>query len=163
LTAALEDIASGDFSVWRIAASVTQPVFQGGRLRANLAQTHAVSDQILAEYALALLNAFGEVESSLIAEELLTRRVAVTAEAAKQSEAARVLAEREYNAGLTDYITVLETQRRELNSRSELLTVRRERLDARVNLYLALGGGFDLHEEWKQFLETQKESEENGE
>jgi NodT family efflux transporter outer membrane factor (OMF) lipoprotein len=163
LTAALEDIASGDFSVWRIAASVTQPIFQGGRLRANLAQSHAVSDQVLAEYALALLGAFGEVESSLVAEKLLTRRVDVTGEAARQSEAARELAEREYNAGLIDYITVLETQRRELNARSELLTVRRERLDARVNLYLALGGGFDLNEEWKEFLHTINESEETGE
>ncbi len=163
LAGELESIVKGDFSVWRIAANVTQPIFQGGRLRANLAQSHAVSDQILAEYALALLTAFGEVESSLTAEEILTRRVAVTKEAAEQSEAARVLAEREYNAGLADYITVLETQRRELNSRSELLTVRRQRLDARVNLHLALGGGFDLNKEWKQFLETQNESEETGE
>jgi outer membrane protein TolC len=122
-----------------------------------------VSDQVLAEYALALLGAFGEVESSLVAEKLLTRRVDVTGEAARQSEAARELAEREYNAGLIDYITVLETQRRELNARSELLTVRRERLDARVNLYLALGGGFDLNEEWKEFLHTINESEETGE
>ncbi len=165
LTQALGDLVSGDFGVWSIAAGVTQPIFQGGRLLANLSQSEAVSDQALAAYALTLLNAFGEVESALVAEGLLTRRVASTADAAEQSEAARVLAERQYSAGIVDYITVLETQRRELNAQSELLSVRRQRLDVRVNLHLALGGGFNLTEEWKDFLNTQmtEETEDTGE
>jgi outer membrane protein TolC len=112
-----------------------------------------------------LLSAFGEVESALVAEELLTKRVVSTAGAAEQSEAARELAELQYRAGIVDYITVLETQRRELDAQSELLSVRRERLDARVNLHLALGGGFDLTEEWEHFLDTQstEETEDTGE
>ncbi|MCK4776198.1 MAG: efflux transporter outer membrane subunit, partial [Candidatus Krumholzibacteria bacterium] len=119
LTQQIEDIASGDFSVWNIAAGITQPIFQGGRLRANLARSHSVSDQALAGYAGALLRAFGEVESAIVAEESLRWRVRYTAEAARQSEAARQVAERQYQAGLVDYITVLETQRRSLNSQSE--------------------------------------------
>ena len=154
LTQELADIASGDFSVWSVAAGLTQPLFQGGRLKASLNQSHAFADQSLADYALALLNAFREVESALFAEEALRRREAALTRAIEQSEAARELAEREYNSGLTAYVTVLETQRRELASRSELLTVRRERLDARVNLHLALGGGFDITEQWTDFLEA---------
>jgi multidrug efflux system outer membrane protein len=168
LTQQIGDIANGDFSVWNIAAGITQPIFQGGRLRADLARSHAVSDQALAGYAGALLRAFGEVESAIVAEERLRWRVQYTAEAARQSEGARQVAERQYQAGLVDYITVLETQRRSLNSQSELITVRRERLDARVNLHMALGGGFDLEDEWTQFLVTKTtdeiiESEASGE
>ncbi|UCH82686.1 MAG: efflux transporter outer membrane subunit, partial [Candidatus Latescibacterota bacterium] len=161
LTEQLQDLVDGDFSVWSIAAGLTQPIFQGGRLLANLDQTEAASDQVLAQYALSLLNAFGEVESSIVAEELIARREANTADAAEQSAAARMLAERQYAAGIVDYITVLETQRRDLNSQSELLVVRRERLDARVNLHLALGGGFDLNTEWKQFLDKYAEEDQD--
>jgi NodT family efflux transporter outer membrane factor (OMF) lipoprotein len=159
LSEELTDLVKGDFSVWSIAAGITQPIFQGGRLRANLAQSHAISDQALAAYASALLNAFGEVESALFAEGALARREASVAEAAEQAQAARRLAEREYNFGLVDYITVLEAQRRAFTFQSELLSVRRERLDARVNLHLALGGGFGLTKQWREFLDTQGEVE----
>jgi outer membrane protein, multidrug efflux system len=159
LTKQIGDIVDGNFSVWSIAAGLTQPIFQGGRLRADLARSRAVSDQALAGYAGVLLRAFGEVESAIVAEERLKWRVQYTAEAARQSEGARLVAERQYQAGLVDYITVLETQRRSLNSQSELITVRRERLEARVTLHMALGGGFDLENEWAQFLVTRSADE----
>lgn len=159
LSEQVEDLVSGDFSVWSIAAGLTQPIFQGGRLRANLAQSHAVADQALAVYAVALLNAFGEVESAIVAEARLARRVTFTQESADQAVAAQELAERQYEAGLVDYITVLESQRRALNALSELITVKRERLDVRVNLHLALGGGFDLENEWTQFLMAKSEQD----
>jgi NodT family efflux transporter outer membrane factor (OMF) lipoprotein len=155
LSQQLEDLVDGDFSVWSIAAGVTQPIFQGGRLRANLALSHSVSDQALAEYASALLRAFGETESAFVAERVLANRETHSVEAAEQALAARRVAERQYQTGLIDYITVLETQRGALNSQSELISVRRQRLDARVNLYLALGGGFELNENWTSFMEQQ--------
>jgi NodT family efflux transporter outer membrane factor (OMF) lipoprotein len=160
LSTQVEDLVKGDFSVWSIAAGLTQPIFQGGRLRANLSQSHAVADQALAGYALSLLRAFGEVESAIVSEYRLTRRVEYTQEAADQSVAAQTLAERQYAAGLVDYITVLETQRRALNSASELITVKRERLDARINLHVALGGGFELEEQWTEFLVAKSEESE---
>ncbi len=152
LSGQINDLVKGDFSVWSLAAGLTQPIFQGGRLRANLAQSHAVADQALAGYAISLLRAFGEVEMMIVAEQRLAKRVAYTQEAADQSVAAQALAERQYSVGLTEYITVLETQRRALNSVSELITVKRERLEARINLHVALGGGFDLEDQWEQFL-----------
>jgi multidrug efflux system outer membrane protein len=152
LSEQIDDLVKGDFSVWSLAAGLTQPIFQGGRLRANLAQSHAVADQALAGYALSLLRAFGEVEMMIVAEQRLAKRVVYTQEAADQSVAAQDLAERQYSAGLAEYILVLETQRRALNSVSELITVRRERLEARINLHVALGGGFDLEDQWEQFL-----------
>lgn len=151
----LEDLTDLDFGVWSIAAGLVQPIFQGGRLRANLAGSHAASDLALVAYVQSLLRAFGEVELALVAEESLAKQETSLAEAARQAEAARVLADREYNAGLTDYINVLETQRQALNRRSELLSVRRQRLEARINLHLALGGGFDVARDWSQFLSAE--------
>ncbi|HEU4364196.1 MAG TPA: efflux transporter outer membrane subunit [Candidatus Krumholzibacteria bacterium] len=148
----LEDLVDLDFGVWSIAAGLAQPIFQGGRLRANLAQSHARADQSLAAYVQALLLAFGEVEQALTAETLLAERERHVAEAARQSRAAYRLAQREYEAGLADYISVLETQRSAIATSSELIAVQRERLDARINLHLALGGGFDIESEWNRFL-----------
>jgi len=161
LTGELENLVDGDFGVWSIAAGLTQPIFQGGRLQANFAQSKAAADQALADYAQSLLRAFGEVESALYAESVLERRQAHLSNAAEQSRAARELAERQYNAGIIDYINVLETQRRDLAAQSELLVVRRQRLEARVNLHLALGGGFDLGRQWQEFLvfQTPKSTE----
>lgn len=149
----LQDLTNLDFGVWSIAARLTQPIFQGGRLRANLAASNAAADQSLVAYVQSLLRAFGEVELALVAERTLDERVINLADAAEQSDAARDLARRQYDAGLVDYITVLETQRQSLAAQSQLLTARRQRLDARVNLYLALGGGFDMDGDWTTFLE----------
>jgi NodT family efflux transporter outer membrane factor (OMF) lipoprotein len=158
----LKDLVSGDFSVWSIAAGLTQPIFQGGRLIANLSQSHAVSDQLLADYALSLLNAFGEVEASLFREQSLTKQEISLKKATDQSIAAQELAEQQYTEGIVDYITVLETQRRSFTAQIEHLNVRRTRLDARINLHLALGGGFDISKEWMEFLESQNQLETEG-
>jgi outer membrane protein TolC len=63
-------------------------------------------------------------------------------ESSRQAAAARQLAEQRYVAGLEDYITVLESQRREFTAEAAALAVRRQRLGNRVDLYLALGGGY---------------------
>ena len=136
----------GNFSVWNIVGNILQPLFQGGRLRANVDLTKAQSDIALARYGLTALNAFAEVESALTNEQYLSERQADLEIATEQSLAARQLAEDQYARGLTDFITMLESQRSAYDSESNLLSVRRERLDARIDLYLALGGGFDYRE-----------------
>jgi multidrug efflux system outer membrane protein len=157
----LKDLVNLDFGVWSLAAGLVQPIFQGGRLRANLGQSHARADQSLAAYVQALLRAFGEVESALTDERLLAEREQHVAEAARHSRSAYRLAQREYEAGLIDYISVLETQRSAIESSSELIAVQHARIDARINLHLALGGGFDIESEWNDFL-TQVSSQDGG-
>ncbi len=143
----LADLLDNDFSVWSVAGNLLQPLFQGGRLRAGVDLAAAGVKQAAAAYASRLLQAFAEVESALAAEQLLARREHQQAIAAEQSVAARQLAEDRYHAGLEPYVTVLEAQRRGLVAESLLLAIRRQRLDARVNLHLALGGGFVAGEE----------------
>ncbi len=138
----LGDLLSGDFSVWNLFGNVVQPLFQGGRLRAGVSLAESESQRALARYAQSVLLAFAEVESALSAEGFLSRRQDALEAATEQAVSARRLAEERYLSGLADLITLLESQRRAYDAESRLLTVRRLRLDARIDLHLALGGGF---------------------
>lgn len=138
----LGDLLKGDFSVWSIAGNILQPIFQGGRLRANVKLAKSQADIALLNYQQTALNAFAEVENSLANERYLNQRQTSLEEATHQALAARDLAETQYGRGLIDFITMLETQRSAFETERQLLTVRRQRLEARIDLYLALGGGF---------------------
>ncbi len=96
----------------------------------------------MAGFAEQALRAYGEVESALMAETYLRDRENALREASEQAVAARELAENRYTRGVSDVITLLGSQRRAFDAEGQYLTVRRQRLDARVDLYLALGGGF---------------------
>jgi len=91
------------------------------------------------------LRAYAEVESALAAEHYLAEQELHLAQAAKQLVAARRLAIERYRSGVGIYLVVLESQSRALIAESELLAIRRQRLDNRVELHLALGGGFESH------------------
>ncbi len=141
-SANLSNLLSGDFIVWSFAGNLLQPLFQGGRLRAGIKLAEANQEQALAGFAEQALRAYGEVESALMAETYLRDRENALREASEQAVAARELAENRYTRGVSDVITLLGSQRRAFEAEGQYLTVRRQRLDARVDLYLALGGGF---------------------
>ncbi|MEE2636008.1 MAG: efflux transporter outer membrane subunit [Acidobacteriota bacterium] len=143
-TSALTDLIDGNFGVWSLLSNVLQPIFQGGRLRANIDRAEARAAEELALYANTALVAFSEVETALAAEAFLAERERYLQISAEQSRAAETLADDRYRSGLDNYITVLESQRLALQTESDLITARRQRLENRVDLYLALGGGFGL-------------------
>lgn len=139
----LTDLVDGNFSVWSLAGNLVAPLFQGGRLRAGVDLAAAGIDENLAGYIGSALRAYSEVESTLAAEEFLAERVSALEKATEQSRAATKLAFDRYRNGLEGYITVLDSQRRTFEAESAWIAGRRERLDNRVDLYLALGGGFN--------------------
>ena len=141
-SAELENLVDGDFSVWSLVGGITQPLFQGGRLQAGAERTKANREAELAAYASSALQAFREVETTLAAEKTLRREEEALERAEEESKAAEDLAWEEYQAGLTDIITVLESQRRSFSAQRDLLTTRNFRLQNRINLHLALGGSF---------------------
>jgi NodT family efflux transporter outer membrane factor (OMF) lipoprotein len=145
-TSALTDLIDGDFGIWSLVGNLLQPIFQGGRLRAGVDRAEARAAEELATYANTALLAFSEVETALAAEEFLAERERHLETSVEQSRAAEDLAEDRYRTGLDDYITVLESQRLALQAEGDLIAARRERLENRVDLYLALGGGFDTLE-----------------
>lgn len=138
----LGNIVDADYSVWSLVGGLTQPLFQGGRLKANLERSRAEAVRVYLAYSKTILTAFQEVENTLAGEKYLVSREKDLREAAFQSEGAQRLAEDEYAAGLTEIITVLESQRRALNAKIEFLSIREQRLRNRVDLHLALGGDF---------------------
>ncbi|WP_309396491.1 efflux transporter outer membrane subunit [Cerasicoccus maritimus] len=139
----LSNLLDSSFSVWTLAGNALQPIFQGMRLSAAVDRAKAVAQQSLANYGQTALDAFAEVEIALASEEFLDARVANLDESATQSIAAEDAAWEQYSRGLTDIITVLESQRRTFESRTALISARTNRLVNRVNLYLSLGGDFD--------------------
>ncbi|WP_309387560.1 TolC family protein [Cerasicoccus frondis] len=142
-SSSLSNLLDSSFSVWTLAGNALQPIFQGMRLSAAVDRAKAVAQQSLANYGQTALNAFGEVEIALASEQFLNARVANLDESATQSIAAEDAAWEQYSRGLTDIITVLESQRRTFESRTALISAHTNLLVNRVNLYLALGGDFD--------------------
>ena len=137
------DILNPDYLIWSVAGSIVQPIFNGGRLRAQVELQDALASQAASNWASAVLKAFQEVETALDSEGYLADQEKALAEAARQSGAALNLAQKQYEEGLIAFVTVLESQRRSLDSESSLIAIRRQRLDARVDLHLALGGGLE--------------------
>jgi outer membrane protein TolC len=127
----------------RLAANLAQPIFQGGRLIAGIKLSDANSRQALASYSQAVLVAFQEVETFLAWDDYLRDEEIALRKSSKESAAAEDLAWQQYQRGLANIITVLESQRRAFNARSSLIRVMNDRLQNRLNLYLALGGDFN--------------------
>ena len=142
-TDGLRALIDGNFGVWSLVGNIVAPLWQGGRLRAQVSRADARGAEALANYATAALSAYAEVETALAAEEFLAERERHLNESVEQARAAERLAQERYRSGLETYITVLDSQRSAVNAEAELIVARRIRLENRVDLYLALGGGFE--------------------
>ena len=136
----LGNLLDDGFDVWSLVGNLTAPVFQGGRLRANVDLSDARKAEALAGYQATVLTAFREVESSLSGEEFLLAQLEAARLSAEESTGAQQLAEERYERGLADIITVLESQRRAFTSRSAVIAIQNQLLQNRLSLYLALGG-----------------------
>lgn len=141
-TAEIGDLLDEDFLVWNLASNVLQPIFEGGRLRAEVARNDAVVEEAVATFQQTVLTAFTEVESALAAERHAIERVAALRELSAQQSAALGLAEARYRRGLIDFLTVADSQRAALDAESQWLDARRAMVDVRIDLHLSLGGAF---------------------
>ncbi len=128
---------------WRLGASLLAPLFDGGQRRAQVEVSTADQEQALAQYGQAALQAFGEVETHLDLGGVLNRRQAELEVAAENAKEAYRIAELRYKEGESDLLDVLTVQQRVFAADSNLVSVRRQLLDQRVNLHLALGGAWD--------------------
>jgi len=150
LTASVDDISSDlfvlqdrDNPVWSAGASLLQPVFNAGALQTQVRIRTAEQKQAIAEYGQIGARAFAEVEDALSAEFAANRRVAVLARAVAENQTALEFGQQRFKVGAGDLRAVSQQQLAVFGTTSALLRVQSERLVQRVNLYLALGGGFD--------------------
>lgn len=132
--------------VWTQALSISQPIFQGGRLRAQLDRNEALERQAVADYTQTVLIAFSEVEDTLSEQDSFARDYEALEVAAVESIAAEELAWERYEAGLANITTALDADRRSINAQRALIQVTNRRIQSRINLYLALGGGLTFDE-----------------
>lgn len=138
-----KDLLDPKALVWDIAGRMSQAIFQGGRLKARVELSKAQREEIAARYAEVALRAFREVETALAAETYYREQQHKLEASVEQANIAESLAQSQFEKGIVDIITVLESQRRAFDARSNLLRVTNERLQNRVDLYLALGGDFN--------------------
>jgi multidrug efflux system outer membrane protein len=133
---------TGKSAIWSAGLGLLQPLFTGGSLTARLDFSKAQQQEVLGNYVKVVRNAFGEVSDALVSvsqtletERYLTEQVAA---ATKAQELATV----RYEAGYVDYLNVLEAQRVQNEANLAFVLNRSLRLQAGVDLFKALGGGW---------------------
>jgi multidrug efflux system outer membrane protein len=128
--------------VWAFAPQVNLPIFEGGRLRANLDVARADRDIALARYELAIQAGFRDVADALaLTTTLAEQRAALQATVDAASEADRLALAR-YKAGRDSYLVLLESQRALYLAQQALIVTRLLEQTNRVTLYKVLGGGW---------------------
>ncbi len=138
---ALTELIDPRALAWNVVMGLVQPVFTGGRIRGEILLNEARAEEALNLYKSTALNAFREVEQVLAADEWLREQEKALRKAVEQTEASRKLAIYSYRLGFIEILTLLDSYRSTLNAQSAHLSVKRQLLSNRINLYLALGGG----------------------
>jgi NodT family efflux transporter outer membrane factor (OMF) lipoprotein len=131
---------------WSLGADALEPIFEGGRNRANLAAARAAYDQSVANYRQSVLTAFQQVEDGI--SNLSTLSQALTTQHAAVEDARRELtiANNRYIGGATDYLNVITAQTTLLTSQRLETQLLGQQMVSSVYLVKALGGGWDASE-----------------
>lgn len=138
----LTDMASG---TWTLSGGprFSWPIFDAGAIKQNIKVQSALSEEYLLQYKSTVLNALQEVENSLISYAQDQQRRENLRLAAQAAQAAAALARQEFEAGLTDFTTVLDTQRSLLSFQDQLAQIDGTVTSDVIRLYKALGGGWN--------------------
>lgn len=139
----LSNLITAPSAIWAVGGDILQPIFEGGRNRANLAATKAAYDESIANYREAVLTAFQQVEDGLSG--LSTLSQASTSQNAAVADARRALeiANNRYTGGVTGYLDVITAQSALLNNQRLATQLLGQQMVASVYLVKALGGGWD--------------------
>lgn len=137
----LDDLFTSPAKVWSATGGILQPIFQGGRLRANVSRAEAVREQRKSEYARTVQQAFREVLDSLQGQALIAGvREANDQQVAALSRATE-LAELRYEQGDIAYLELLDVRRGLYQAQIDLVSAQRDALLNTIDLALAIGGG----------------------
>ncbi len=140
----LSQITSGNANVWSIAANFTGPIYEGGALRAQKRQAVAAWQQSKLQYEQAALNAFTDVSNALISRQKFEAiRLEQMRSVSAYQQAVTVSLQR-YQAGKASYFEVLDAQLQLYPEQNNLAQTEINRRVIFVQLYLALGGGWNL-------------------
>jgi multidrug efflux system outer membrane protein len=139
-SSALSSLIDIDQRFANFAAQLTAPLFQGGRLRANLNAAEARYEQQAARYEQTVLTAFREVKASLVAYDKQRRRYREVQRQVETAEDAFRTQRDRYERGIGDVLSLLDAERTLVQARTRLAGVRLAVVNARLALHRALGG-----------------------
>jgi len=139
---AVSRLLNGGPLAFSAAASLFQPLFQGGRLKALEEQAALVVQQLEQHYLDVVFTSIAEVTNELSRSVTLNDRFNAIVQAEVNASAALTLAFDQYQKGLVTFTTVLDAQRRAFDAQTAVVQLRNQRLQTRVALLLALGGHY---------------------
>lgn len=125
-------------------AGLTQAIFNGGRLQSQVRSQRAAADLAFAQYKGTILTALEDVENALVALDAARRREREFATALTAADAAALLARSQYRSGLTDFTTLSQQEAALLTARNGAAQARGDAATALIQLFGALGGGWDV-------------------
>lgn len=138
---AMGGLFDGQNRVWSFSPQIVQPLFEGGRLRAELRLAEVRKSSAVAEYERAIQTAFREVADGLAGQQTFGRQIAAQLRVVDSAERRAELSHLRYRAGVEGRLELLDAQRQLYAARQTLLDLRRDVFGSAVGLYKALGGG----------------------
>jgi multidrug efflux system outer membrane protein len=138
----LTNLFQGPAGLWTLAGALTQPIFEGGRLKSGVRLAEAQHEQLLLTYQQTIQGAFRDVSDALVAYRKYREfRIQQQMLVESAQDAAR-LSQVRFKAGTTDYLEVLTNETNSFAAELTLAQAQGNELTALVQLYLALGGGW---------------------
>lgn len=128
---------------WNVGGSILGPLFNFGRLQRQVNIEESKTKQAFLAYERTVLDAFRSVEDALVEIKTLKQQLKARQNRLDASLKAQFLSGERYDKGVTSYLEFLESQRQAFESELNYTETRRELLDAYINLYRALGGGWE--------------------
>ena len=142
-SSALVSLFQPHAAFFSMVGSLTQPIFDGGRILGNFEFTKARQDELLQTYRKTVVSAFADVDNALVSIRQTTAKLRLQREVVAASRRAFQLSEQQLRAGTADIVTVLNTQLTLFQAEDALWQAQLARLLAIVSLYQALGGGWE--------------------
>lgn len=138
----LDGLFNGGSDSWSFAPQISVPIFNAGRLRANLDYAEIQKDVSVATYEKSIQTAFREVADGLAARGTYGKQLTAQSQLVENYKSYFDLAQQRYDQGIDSYLTVLDAQRELFASQQQLLNDQLNQINSEVQLYKALGGGW---------------------
>lgn len=152
----LSGLFNGGSGTWLFKPSISLPIFNAGSLRASLDYSKIQKDIGVANYEKAIQTAFQEVSDGLAARKTYSEQLQAQRDFVNANQDYYRLAERRYRIGIDSNLTFLDAQRSLFSAQQSLISDRLSQLTSEVNLYKALGGGWNEQTQKVQPISTEK-------
>jgi multidrug efflux system outer membrane protein len=142
-SSALTGLFSGPAGLWSLGVTLTQPVFEGGRIRNRVRFSEARRDEATIVYQQTIQQAFREVSDALVGYQKSQVFRAEQEQVTRAADDALRLSEMRYKGGATSYLEVLDSNTRKFVAQITLAQAQLDELESMVRIYRALGGGWE--------------------